>query len=267
MLRKILFTALGVATIVGMAYAADNYTVKDSTGATVTFRAVDNTSVYLPKSNPSYTDGTTISRLEDAASNSGEPGDPIFAKQDATPADDANDGDYALPQMDDGALWVRPLQTMATVDATITRIADHAAYSIGDSVSDSTSAPTAFTLTGACRVSGGTGIITDINIVDSDDAVTPLQGKIFIFDQSFTNDNDNAAFQMTDADMLNLVTIQTFALTDNTDQDVGMIEDLAIGYTCVGSANLRFGIQATNAYDPAANSGTIRVRLKVLHTS
>jgi hypothetical protein len=325
---------LGVAALAfsaASAHAADNYVVKDATGATITFRAIDNSGIYLPKSNPSHSDGTTITALEDAplsnaaggvvifckrtdapAASAGTDGDAQFFNcddfgnarvsihnadgseatvatdktedvahangdtgpaplviQDATPQDNASDGEYANPQMDDGALWVRPLQTMATVDATITRIADHLAYGAGDVISDSTTVPTVggFTFTGACRVSGGSGIITDIIVTDTDDAVTALQGKLFIFDQAVTAVNDNAAFAVTDAEAQTLVTAQTFTITDIGNQGQASIEDLAIGYTCSGSANLRFLLQASNAYDPAANSGTIKIRLKVLHTS
>lgn len=54
---------------------------------------------------------TDFSKLEDAASASGDAGVPAMAIQKATPADTAADGDYVMHQMSAGRLW-----TTANVD-------------------------------------------------------------------------------------------------------------------------------------------------------
>ena len=82
------------------------------------------------------------------------------------------------------------------ITSSITRIADHAAYNVADVVANSTTVPTAggFTFTGACRASGGTGVITDIIITDSDDATVKLQPTVFIYNTAVTAVNDQDAF-------------------------------------------------------------------------
>lgn len=151
------------------------------------------------------------------------------------------------------------------ITSSITRIADHTAYSIGDAISNSTTVPTTggFTFTGACRASGGTGVITDIIITDSDDAATILQPTLFIYNQAVTAINDNAAFAVTDAEARTMVAkiIGTILLDDGAQDDLALT-NLNINYNCVGSANLRWLLRADNAYDPAANSGVIQVMIK-----
>lgn len=214
---------------------------------------------------------TTIAKAEDGAAASGEVGVPALAKQKAAPADEATDLDYAFLQMDDGALWTRTLSEQGfVITSTITRIADHTAYTAADAISDSTTTPTVggFTFTGACRVSGGTGVITDIIITDSDDSTTDLQPSLFIYNTAVTAINDNAAFAVTDAEARTLVAkIVGTILLDDGAQNTLAITGLNINYNCSGSANLRWLLRADNAYDPAANDGVIQVMIKGRWTS
>lgn len=159
-----------------------------------------------------------------------------------------------------------------TVDATVTRPADTTAYTANDCWSDSTSAPTSggFTLTSMARSSGGSGVLDDIVITSTNDPATLLQGEIWIFDSSVTNVNDNSAFALSDTDVVKLVavipfTMQTTVAGSGTNS-YAQISGLGIGYTCSGSANLRFLVKVKNAYTPAS-AEALKVRCKVRWTS
>lgn len=152
---------------------------------------------------------------------------------------------------------------ISTVTTGITRPADTTAYAANDNLSNSTSAPTAggFTFTSACRTSGGSGLIKDAVISAS--AGTFYQGEIWIFDQAVTAVNDNAVFTVSDSDVLNLVGIIPFATSDQTAvNSVSYVTNLDIGYTCVGTANLRYLVKIMSAVTPAS-AEVLTARLKV----
>lgn len=141
-----------------------------------------------------------------------------------------------------------------TIKTDVTRPADTSVYAVNDALSDSTSAPTTggFTFTSAARSSGGSGIITDAFITTSADPGTLLQGEIVLFDQAVTNINDNAAFAISDTEVKTLIGIIPFTLEDVGNNGYYHARNLNIGFTCVGSANLRFLVRVKNAYSPAS---------------
>lgn len=151
----------------------------------------------------------------------------------------------------------------STISTTITRPTDTNAYTANDAFANSTSAPTVggFTLTGMARESGVTGEIMDA--VFSMSAGTALQGELWLFDQAVTAINDNAAFSVSDSDILNLVGIIPFNCTDTTAANsVSYVTGIGIGYTCVGTANLRCLVKVMNAPTPG-NAEVLSIRLKV----
>jgi hypothetical protein len=154
-----------------------------------------------------------------------------------------------------------------TVSTDVTRPADTTGYVNGDCWSDSTSAPTSggFTFTGAARASGGSGIITDAIIVSNNDPGTQLQGEIWIFDTAVTNVNDNAALVVSDAEIKTFVGKIEFSMEDAGNNMAYHARYLNIGFTTVGSANLRFLVKTKNAYTPAS-AEVLTVRLKILQT-
>lgn len=159
-----------------------------------------------------------------------------------------------------------------TATTTVTRPGDTAAYAANDAWADSTSAPTAggFTLSNMGRVSGGSGVITDIMFISNTDPATLLQGELWIYDSAATATNDNAAFASSDADSLLMVAVVPFTLV-STQAGSGAnsyvhVQNLSIGYTCVGTANLRFKVKVKNAYTPA-NAETLTVRAKFIQTN
>ncbi len=162
--------------------------------------------------------------------------------------------------------------TGKTCTTAVTRPADTTAYATNDCWSDSTSAPTSggFTFTGAARASGGTGLITDILIHSTNDPATLLQGELWIFDAAITNVNDNAAFALSDTDVALLVAVVPFSMVTTAagsgTNSYAHLTGLNIGYTCVGSANLRFLVKVKNAYTPA-NAEVLTFRMKCQYTS
>jgi hypothetical protein len=152
---------------------------------------------------------------------------------------------------------------ISTISTSIVRPSDANAYTANDALADSTSAPTTggFTLSGMARRSGGGGLIRDA--VFSMSAATALQAEIWLFDQAITAVNDNAAFSLSDSDVLNLVGVIPFNCTDITALNaISYVTGLDIGYTCVGSANLRYLVKVINAPTPAS-AEVLSIRLKV----
>lgn len=158
--------------------------------------------------------------------------------------------------------------TLSTVSTSITRPADTTAYAANDAWADSTSSPTTggFTLTGVGRVSGGSAYITDLIVVSSNDPATLLQGELWIFDSAVTAVNDNAAFALSDADALKLVAVVPFTLASSQAgsgaNSYAHVQNLGVGVTCAGSANLRFLVKVKNAYTPASGE-VLTVRAKI----
>lgn len=150
-----------------------------------------------------------------------------------------------------------------TISSSVTRPSDTNAYAANDALSSSTSAPTVGggTLTGMARASGGPGKILDA--VFSMSAGSALQGELWIFDQAVTAINDNAAFSVSDSDILNLVGIIPFNCVDTTAANAASyVTNIGIGYTCVGSANLRYLVKVMAAVTPAS-AEVLSIRLHV----
>lgn len=163
----------------------------------------------------------------------------------------------SLPALPTGSNLIGAVNTQGyfvTCSTDITRPADTTQYGINDALADSTSAPTTggFTFSNAARSSGGSGIITDAIIVTSADATTLLQGEIMIFNQAVTAVNDNAAFAISDNEAKTLIGKIPFTLEDIGNNGWCHVQNLNIGFTCVGTANLRFLVRVKNAYTPVS---------------
>lgn len=202
-------------------------------------------------------DSTTKLKVvaEDEALSGGEGGMLLMAQRKSTPANNSGtDGDAEYLQMNAGALWTSPLGFPVSVSVDITRPADTAVYAANDALSNSTSSPTSggFTLTNICRKSGGSVLITDMIVTTSNDPATTLQGEIFLFNQSVTNINDNAAFAVSDTEIKTCVGKVPFALEDVGNNGFYHAQNLSLLCTASGSADLRFLVRVKNAYTPAS---------------
>lgn len=159
--------------------------------------------------------------------------------------------------------------TLVTVSTNVTRpSANGTQYAVGDALSDSTTAPTSggFTITGAARASGGAGIITDIVATTSGDEATPPQLEVWIFDSAVTNINDNSAFAISDAEAQTLVGRVALEFEDIGNNGYAEARNLGLGFTAVGTANLRFLVRMLNTYTPvnATPGETFTFRFKIL---
>lgn len=241
---------------------ADNVAITAGAGTTVAAdEVVDATlgtvKVQYVKLMDGALDGTTklLIAAEDVASAGGEGGILAMVVRKDTPANlSGTDGDFEYMQVSGGKLWTAPLGFFASVSTDVTRPADTLVYAANDALSDSTTAPTAggFTFTSAARKSGGSGIITDAIFTTSADAATLLQGEVWIFNTAVTNINDNTAFAVTDAEIKTCVGRIPFFMEDAGNNGFAHVQNLSIGFTASGSANLRFLIRVKNVYTPAS---------------
>jgi hypothetical protein len=135
-----------------------------------------------------------LGHLEDDAHTSGDGGIQVLAvRKDSAVALAGTDGDYT-PLITDAQdrLWVRPAPV--TVKIQVTPTCDTSAYATGDSLCGQV------TFSNAARVSGGSGIIQSILILDKTQAQRALL-EILFFDRSVTVAAANAVLAMSDADM------------------------------------------------------------------
>ena len=225
------------------ASAADNYTVKDSLGATKTICSKDVGGVHSTCNVIKKADGSTLINPS------------TEEKQDT--------GNASLSSIDSKLL----LPVAGTAVTTITRPADTTAYAANDAWADSTSAPTSggFTLSNVCAAAGKGTLITSLVVVSSNDPASLLVGEVWLFDSAVTAVNDNAAMNaLSDSDALKLVAVIPFGLQstgDGTDlNSYYAVNGLGLRATCVGSANLRYLVKVRSAYTPASGETlTIRV--------
>lgn len=231
--------------------------------------------------------GGDVIKLEDGASGDADPGIPVLAVRKGTPGNTSGtDGDYEFLQMSAGRLWVS-----ATIDAalpagtnvvgqtygsatvittSVTRPNDTTAYTANDAWSDSTSAPSAITFSSVFRTSGGTALLTGVEVISSANKSTALQGELWLFDTAPTVINDNSAFTITDAEYETKVAKIPFVLdspgnsaADASGNTGASIDGLSILVKGVSSANLTGLIKVINAYTPVAQE-KLTFRLKVL---
>lgn len=181
-------------------------------------------------------------------------------------------GDYASPRLNArGAQWVEHdpadpalvaiTKTVGTTTATYTRPGDTTLYAAGDCLSNSTSAPTAGGLTfTVASANGKGGFISGLSIISNAAPATPLQGELHLFDTAPTAINDNAAFTVSNAEMLRWVGMIPFALSTIGANSQGLVE-CNLPFTTVSATTLRGLVRVVNAYTPA-NAEVLTFRLK-----
>jgi hypothetical protein len=160
-----------------------------------------------------------------------------------------------------------------TISGSVTRPSDTNAYASGDAVTDSTSAPSVLTFSNAARVATGSGLIVGAELVDSANQVTKGDFDLFLFDTTYTPDNDNSAFTPTDTELETCIGVISFT---GTNAKVGDATSGA-GGNCVIPASLSnaipfslpsgtslFGaLVARSAYTPvSAEKLTVRLAIR-----
>lgn len=144
-----------------------------------------------------------------------------------------------------------------TVDVSFTRPADTTTYASGDTMCNSTSAPTIMTLANMASGNGGGGIIQGITFIDSVYGATNLpEFDLYLFDTAPVMQNDNAAFAASDSEMLACVGVVRFPAALNSPAGANSVTDLdniSKSYNCAaGSTSLYAIMVARNAYAPSS---------------
>lgn len=163
-----------------------------------------------------------------------------------------------------------------TINGSVTRPADTNVYAVGDAITDSTSAPTVLTFSGCARINQGSGTILGATLIDSANQTTKGDFDLFLFDTTYTVDNDNAAFTPTDAEMETAVGVISFlgGFAKAGDATSGAGGNLIyagqlgayndpIVFQCGAASTSLFGaLVARNAYTPVSGEKfTIRLRI------
>lgn len=143
-----------------------------------------------------------------------------------------------------------------TVDVSFTRPADTTTYASGDTMCNSTSAPTIMTLSNMASGNGGGGIIQGITFIDSVAAALYPEFDLYLFDTAPVMQNDNAAFAASDSEMLACVGVIRFPAALGVPAGANMTIDLdnvSKSYNCAaGSTSLYAIMVARNAYVPSS---------------
>lgn len=151
-----------------------------------------------------------------------------------------------------------------TISTNFTRPADTTAYAAGDAVTNSTSAPTILTFTGAARLVGMTGLITDAVLIDEANQATKGQFELHLYDTTFTPNNDNAAFAPTVAVAETEVGVIEFPTAfASTNADTYHAKNVNLGFATLTTANLFGELVVRNAYTPVSGE-KFTIRLKII---
>lgn len=137
-------------------------------------------------------------------------------------------------------------------------------------MTDSTSSPTAITLTGCGRSNGEGGIILDVIMVDSANQSTAGSFELWLFSATVTPDNDNAVFTPTDAECATLVAVIPLNVSYVGDATSGaggnrvyQSDQANRHFVCAaGDANLYGLLVVRNAYTPVSGE-TFTIILKI----
>jgi hypothetical protein len=143
-----------------------------------------------------------------------------------------------------------------------TRPADTNAYTIGDVICNSTSAPVIMEIPRAVPGDGASSMLLTATLMSSANQATKLDGRLWLFDTTVVMDNDNAAFTPTDAEMRTVLAVIEFPTAawvagDATSGAGGNAlcnaQQLWIPIRAVGTGNSIFAIlEARNAYTPVS---------------
>lgn len=163
-----------------------------------------------------------------------------------------------------------------TVDASFTRPSDTTAYAAGDSINNSTTAPTIITFSNVCGPVGAqdgtvSSVIQEITVIDSANEGTKLACELWLLDTTMTMDNDNAAFTPTDAEAQSAIAVIAIATTDWKEGTAGTggncvahMRNLRIPVHVNAATNAIYGVLvARNAYTPISGE-VFKFRLRMI---
>jgi hypothetical protein len=166
-----------------------------------------------------------------------------------------------------GRAEVMTSQRQAEVSVSFNRPADTTAYAAGDSISDSTSAPSVLTFTGVARSNGQSGHILQARLIVATKPATPLEADLVLFHTTITPVNDNSVFSVNDTQARTVIGKISFAAANvvnlGANQTCYIANEVNIPFKCGSASTAIFGaLVARNAYTPG-NAETINVYLQV----
>jgi hypothetical protein len=204
------------------------------------------------------TTATALGKAEDAAHTDGDTGILMLGVRNYGGA--GADSDYsAFSTTATGEQRVmahRELVRVSVQSAGLTTAAT--AYTAGDQVGNQ------FTITSAARASGGSGVITGVQVISAADTIVSMD--CVFFDSSVTLAADNAAFAISDADALKIVgLVQLAGAYDIGNNRICQAFNLAIPYVCSGGTSLYAGLitRGTIAATPFAAATDIQLIVSV----
>lgn len=153
--------------------------------------------------------------------------------------------------------------TTNIVQTSITRPNNTTQYAIGDVVATAAGDPV-IVFDAVARSAGGAGMIMTAKMVDSANQATPPILALWLFKArplSVNTPADNAAFNPSDADMLNLVGVIDLVTPKIGDATVGaggnlviQSDVIALPFKCAGGDDALYGVYVmANTYTPLAN--------------
>lgn len=164
-----------------------------------------------------------------------------------------------VSNLTNGTIGAGTITSPITVStAGFTRPADTTTYAAGDVVCNSTSAPVVITFANAVRSNGAGGVLNSVYMVDNANQTLPGVFELWLFHTTVTATNDNAAWNISDANMLNTIGVVPLSAsyTGNTGSGtagnrVFMAPSLGIPFKAAAGATSLYGVLiARNAYVP-----------------
>lgn len=159
----------------------------------------------------------------------------------------------------------------AVVGATLTRPANTTTYTANTAIANATSGAAAITFSNCARISGGSGYIIGVDILDEANQTVKGTFELWLYNQTpGTVINDNVNWAPANADLLNRVGIIKFdggTVGNNASGASGnviFVDQLShsLPFVCVGSANLYGQIVVRNAYVPIS-SEVFQIALRI----
>lgn len=142
--------------------------------------------------------------------------------------------------------------------AGFTRPADTTTYAAGDVVCNSTSAPVVITFANAVRSNAAGGVLNSVYMVDNANQTLPGVFELWLFHTTVTATNDNTAWNISDANMLNTIGVVPLSASYAGNTGAGtagnrvfMAPSLGIPFKAASGATSLYGVLiARNAYIP-----------------
>jgi hypothetical protein len=152
--------------------------------------------------------------------------------------------------------------SIRTITSEFTRPSDTNAYTAGDSVTDSTSAPTVRTFASAFRSLVPKGRVLSALLIKSDKSVSNATFRLHLFNATVTPTNDNSALSILYTDRAKYIGHIAFTCKQTQGSGdaafaVGCVADSTnnqrIDLPFVGANNTLYGVlEATGAYTPVS---------------